>query len=246
MAFTKSYSEPTRNFYIAASPMYSMWAIFTLGFLPFEKFGYWLVVSLCRRLKYKKCVIQKDLENTLRRKQFDITHKVPYLLGLATVVFFFVGGIPFMMIMFGTFAMIYYWIEKLMVLKFYRKPGYLDETSLRFADYIILGIFIMHLIVSIVMYGTADVFPKEATRTRGFRKGYVTSYYEIQGISFFEKFGLLTNLGHLLLLIFVIIFIILTLVFRNKIWCRKFKYFPIKYSVKMKHIPGTFARVKDN
>lgn len=226
--------------------MYSMWAIFTLGFLPFEKFGYWLIVSLCRRLKYKKCVIQKELENVLRRKEFDLTHKVPYLLGLTTVVFFFVGGIPFMMIMFGAFAFMYYWIEKLMILKFYRKPGYLDGTSLRFADYIILGIFIMHLIVSIAMYGTADVFPKEATLVRGFRKGYVTSYYEIKNLSFFEKFGLLTNLGHLLLLIFVVIFIILTLVFRNKVWCRKFKYFPIKYSVKMKHIPGTYTRVKDN
>jgi hypothetical protein len=48
LIFAGQFSEPTRDFYIAISPIYSLWIIATLALLPIEKFSYWIFTS-CRR-----------------------------------------------------------------------------------------------------------------------------------------------------------------------------------------------------
>lgn len=193
LIFTKLYSEPTRQFYVAVSPTYSLFMIFTVSFLPFEKLGYWALISVTKRIKRRNSVIQREYEDALRRKEFDFTHNMPYLLGLLTIVFFFVGGMPFLILIFAVYALMYFWIEKVMVLKFYRKPKYLEGTAMRFADYIVVGILIMHIFVSIIMYATDEVFPQDTKYVEGIRRGYFTNYYEPKRINFFKKFGVVTN-----------------------------------------------------
>lgn len=244
--FSGQFAEPTRKWYIAISPMYSVWILATLFFLPFEKFGYWLIVSIYRKLKRKSVIIQKEYEDLYSKREFDFTHKMPYLLGLLTIVMYFVGGMPFLIIIFALYALAYFWIEKLMILRFYKKPNNLDEIAMRFSDYIILCIFVMHLFSAIIMFGTADVFPTDTEYVNGVRKGYTTNYYQAKAVSFAGKFGLITNIPYLALLALVIIFFVLTFVFRNKVLCRKFKYFPMSFSHKYKYVPGTYNRVKNN
>lgn len=246
LSFTAQYDEPTRKYYIAVSPLYSLWIIYTLLFLPIEKFGYWLIVSLYKKSKKSKSVLQKELEYAMGRTPFDFTHEVPYFLAIATVVFYHVSGIPFLLMIFAVYSVFYFWIEKLMVLKFYKKPTELEGTSIMFADYIIIGILIMHIFCSIVAYGTSDVFPYDTKKVEGLRRGYLTNYYVAEDTSFFMKFGLPTSLVYLILLLLIILFMVLTYLMRNKIFCRKFKYFSMKYSEKMKYIPGTYTRVKNN
>jgi hypothetical protein len=240
------YEHPVRNWYVAISPMYSVWIIATLFLLPVEKFSYWILVKINRRMKRRYCVIQKDYENLFSRKEFDFTHTMPYLLGLLTIVMYFVGGMPFLVLIFALYALAYFWIEKLLVLKFYKKPKNLDEIAMRFADYILLGIFVMHLFSSIVMFGTADVFPQDTEIVEGLRKGFTTNYYVPVDVSLMAKFGIVTNMPHLALILLMVVFVIFALVFRNKVTCRKFKYFPMSFSSKYKYIPGTFNRVKNN
>lgn len=244
LIFSSQFSEPTRDFYIAISPMYSIWIIFTLVFLPIEKFGYWLWVYLSKKFKLKSSVIQRELEAAMRRKDFDYYHKIPYLMGILTVVMYFSGGMPFLIIMFSPFMLIYFWIEKLMLLKFYRKPKNLDATTLRIADYVILGILIIHIFSAIIMFGTSNVFPVNTKQVTGVRKGYITQYYNASKISFFAKFWVVTNIPYLIMLVLCIIFISLTYCNRNKVWWRKFNYFPMSYSVKYKFIPATYGRMK--
>lgn len=135
IVFSSQYTEPKREFYLITGPMYSIFFIFTTGLLPFEKLAYWIFTSCVRKYKAKRAVIQKELENALRRPSFDFTHKIPYLLGLLTITMFFVGGIPIVIFFFFLYIMMYFWIEKLMIVKFYRKPINLEESALRFADY---------------------------------------------------------------------------------------------------------------
>jgi hypothetical protein len=214
--------------------------------LPFEKFGYWLIVYLYRKIYIRKCVIQKEVEALLGRREFNFTHEIPYLLGLTTVVFFYTSGIPFLMMIFPWFLIAYFYIEKLMLLKFYKKPVNLDETALRFADYVVVLILFMHAFCSIVAFGTADVFPMDTERVHGLRRGFTTYYYKPKNISFFSKLGVPMNLGYIFLIILLLVFFLLAFLFRNKVICRKFKYFPMSYSSKVKYIPGTYERVKDN
>lgn len=142
--FTVQFDQPTRRFYLAVSPMYSIWAVCTLGLLPLEVLSYWLFRTITRKIKIKKCVTQKELEDVLRKPELSIAHKIPYLLGLLTVLFYFVGGIPFLILMMGPYFGIYYCFEKLARKKWFRNPKNLDDTPLRFADYIVVGILIMH------------------------------------------------------------------------------------------------------
>lgn len=104
----------------------------------------------------------------------------------------------------------------------------------------------MHLFNSIIMYGTADVFPIDVTYVQGIRRGYYTSYYIPTPQSFIEKFGNRYNVMFLILLILILIFLILAFIFRNKIWCRKFKYFPMSFQFKLRYIPVTYGRMKTN
>ena len=235
IGLSSQYTEPTRGFYLITGPMYSIFIILTTWLLPIEKFGYWLLISCIRKIKRRKWVIQKELEDTLRRKQFDFTHKIPYLLGLLTIVMFFVGGIPIIIVIFMFYFLVYFWIEKAMILKFYRKPIHLEETALRFSDYCMIVILTMHLFNSIIMYGTADIFPIDTVKVDGVRKGYSTSYYIPKPQSFIEKFGNQYNVMFLILLILILIFLILAFIFRNKLWWRKFKYFPMSYRFKMNY-----------
>lgn len=104
-----------------------------------------------------------------------------------------------------------------MLLKFYRKPLNLDETALRFADYVIILILFMHIFCSIVAYGTADVFPMDVERVRGLRRGYNTYYYNPKHISFFQKLGVPMNLGYVFLIVLLLMFFLLAFLFRNKV-----------------------------
>mmetsp|Transcript_21324 Transcript_21324/g.18930 ORF Transcript_21324/g.18930 Transcript_21324/m.18930 type:complete len:258 (+) Transcript_21324:94-867(+) len=102
----------------------------------------------------------------------------------------------------------------------------------------------MHLFSAISMYGTAEVFPESTEYIEGIRKGYSTNYYQPKDVSFFQKFGIVTNLPFLVLLMLVGIFFLLTYVFRNSVWWRKFKYFSMNYSKKFKFIPPSYTRAK--
>jgi len=74
----------------------------------------------------------------MRKKEFEFYHKIPYLMGLLTVVMYFVAAMPFLITIFAVYLLGYLWIEKLMLLKFYRKPSNLEDTPLRISDYLIL------------------------------------------------------------------------------------------------------------
>ena len=59
----------------------------------------------------------------------------------------------------------------------------------------------MHLFSSIIIFGTSDIFPEETEFVSGTRKGYETNYYQPKKVNFFQKFGLVTNIPFILLLI---------------------------------------------
>ena len=110
IVFSTQYTELTRGFYPITSPLYSIFFIFTVGLLSIEKFVYWMFMSCNRKIKKMKAVIQKEIKNALRHPSFDITHKVPYLLGLLTITMFYVGGIPIFIFFFFLFIFVYFWI----------------------------------------------------------------------------------------------------------------------------------------
>ncbi|CAI2380575.1 unnamed protein product [Moneuplotes crassus] len=244
--FATQFDEPTRKYYIAISPMYSLWMIFTVGFLPVEKFTYWFWVWLRRKMKQKSCVLQKELEDNLRRKEFDYYHKIPYLMGLLTVVMYLVNGIPFLLLMFAIFVFLYFWIEKLLVLKFYRKPKNLDGTPFAMVDYMVILILIAHVFSCISTFGTADIFPESSKKVQGTRKGYYTSYYQVKEKGFFEKFGAVINIPYLIMLVSIIVFMTICYLCRNKIWWSKFRFFSMNFRYKYKYIPPSFTRTKNS
>lgn len=84
-------------------------------------------------LKYAK--IQKEIEDSLKRPTLDLTHRMSFLLAITTIVYFFCGGMPLMLILFTGYMLLFYWVEKFMVLKFYRKPVNLDDTVMKLSDY---------------------------------------------------------------------------------------------------------------
>ncbi|CAI2381386.1 unnamed protein product [Moneuplotes crassus] len=245
VVFADQFKEPTRDYYLAISPMYSLWIIFTVGLLPLEKFSYWLRVILKRKMTRKSCIIQRELEENMRRKELGYHHKIPYLLGILTVVMYLVPGLPFLLMVFSIFVLIYFWVEKLLILKFYRKPRNLDGTQLEIVDYMVVLILLLHIFSCISTFGTTDIFPEDTKRVQGTRKGFSTSYYEPSEKGFFEKLGVIINIPYVIMLSLILLFLVLCFLCRNKIWWRKFKFFSMSFRYKYKYIPSTFSKAKN-
>lgn len=168
-----------------------------------------------------------------------------FLLAVMTIVYFFCPGMPLLMIFFVVFVLMFYWIEKHMILRFYKKPINLDDTVMKLSNYAVIAIILVHMINAIQMFGTSSVFPVDTKYESGRRRGYPTSYYVPDDINVIEKFFLPPECVVILLAIaFILVVLFLIFLFRNKILCQKFKFFPMKFSAKMRYIPPTYTNMK--
>mmetsp|Transcript_7998 Transcript_7998/g.15744 ORF Transcript_7998/g.15744 Transcript_7998/m.15744 type:complete len:934 (-) Transcript_7998:3592-6393(-) len=126
-------------------------------------FGLLYPFKKCRRrglcLKQGRIRLQEDLNSTLEGTEFKIEEDNAINLNIIYTCFMYSGGMPILnFICFFALAM-RFWIDKLLVLRFYKKPPIYDEALNNRALLLLPFSVMIHCLVSMYMYGSPTIFP---------------------------------------------------------------------------------------
>ena len=116
-------------------------------------------VSLWRRpKKVKTCIIQGDMNDTAAGPALDIRSKYSSCILALYLTLFFCSGMPILIFFSALFFIGLYWIEKLSLIHYYRKPKYIGHTTNTMAIQLIPFALMVHIAVALFAYGSESIF----------------------------------------------------------------------------------------
>jgi hypothetical protein len=92
---------------------------------------------------------------------FDLASKTAVALNIISSCFLFSGGIPLLNIICFASLFLIYWIEKVLITKYYRKPPIYDHKVNSLALEILTLIIILHCAFSAAMFSSVTIWPAE-------------------------------------------------------------------------------------
>jgi RNA recognition motif-containing protein len=113
-----------------------------------------------RRFWWKKHRIQGDLNQMMIGPEFTIEVHTAVNLNIVFTCFLYSSGMPIMNFICFFALLIRYWVEKWLVLRYYRKPPIYKEEINNRALSILPFAGMLHCLFGLYMYGTEDIFPK--------------------------------------------------------------------------------------
>lgn len=182
---------------------------------------------------FDRCCAANKISSKLTKNEFFALYVGPdfsmgsryaQILSTIFVVIIFSSGIPFLYVCCFLFFVITYWVDKFMVLRFYRTPPHTDLFVSKLFNQIVLFGIIVHLCVGIWIYGNKEIFVNRNSTFLDFISNFLKENLNFEtsdGISLGIKDKLI--MPHNLLL--TIVLAILTLWFVWKLLLRKiFKF----------------------
>ncbi len=136
--------------------------------------------------------MQYDLNKSQAGFDFDPEVRYPQILNTLFVSMWFGGGMPIVILLAAVAFLITYYLDKLLILKFYnkRKAEMLDGSIVRFATKLLPIAIIFHLTVTIYIYGSNDVMYDLRWGSGMVMSTNIASISNITGAAYatFEKF----------------------------------------------------------
>lgn len=122
---------------------------------------FWDRKCSCDTKKTRK-LIQEDYEDLNTGNRFEIESRYASLLFVLGVTFLYSSGMPILYPIAAAFFFVGYWIDKMLLLKFYRKPihydGHLSKKTLGWHKFILL----MHVLGGTLMYANSSIVPSRS------------------------------------------------------------------------------------
>jgi hypothetical protein len=116
-----------------------------------------------------KCLTQEDYENMYTGPQPDMDFKYASMVVVLYVTFLYSSGIPSLYIVALFYFFVTYWVDKFLVLTYYSKPAFLDESlALSIQSWFKFAI-VLHLIGGILMYSNSNILPAYTDQIGEFR-----------------------------------------------------------------------------
>ena len=115
--------------------------------------------------KRTKQIIQQDYEQINMGDEFMFEFRYCNILTVLSTAFFYSSGIPVLYFFAAIFFFVTYWIDKILILRFYKKPAQYD-------DYLAIHILkwykvviILHVIGLLLMFGITHIFQEDIFQT---------------------------------------------------------------------------------
>lgn len=160
-----NYSDLTREWYDDVGNTITVTIIVSI-FSPhaFDLVFLYPLSMLKRKLFYRFFKSQYKLNKFFRGPNFDISDSLSQLLAVIFTSFMYSAGIPFLNILCGVALFITYWVNKLLLLRYYRTPPVyshnINDKMLKFMPFVI----IFHCAFAIYAYGSSEIFPTGYTK----------------------------------------------------------------------------------
>lgn len=201
-------------------------AMFINIFTPhLSEFLSYIFVSILRILDKGYCSKHKRFTKKLTKKdylqlyvgpEFGMEFRYAEILNSIFVTLFFSSGIPILYSFICIFLFLNYWVDKILLLKFYRTPPQYDIKLSKYFNLVIIMALIIHLCFGIWVYGNDDILTSDNT------PDYLSSIQSfVNNLSILDnsigyelkrRISLPHNLVLFLLLLIIIIFSILKLI----------------------------------
>ena len=115
--------------------------------------------SLWRRpKKVETSIIQGDMNDAAAGPELDIRSKYASCILALYLTLFFCSGMPILIFFSALFFIGLYWIEKLALIHYYRKPKYIGHTTNPMAVQLIPFALMVHVAVALFAYGSESIF----------------------------------------------------------------------------------------
>lgn len=138
--------------------------------------------AICRkRLCYRKCKTQIELNKLLRGASFDIADSLCEVLTLVFTCFMYSGGIPLLNLICFFGLVLTYWCNKVLIFRYYRKPPMYSADINRRAIKILPFAVVFHCVISSCMFSNPDIFPS------AFQRDPTGNYVQALRISITER-----------------------------------------------------------
>jgi hypothetical protein len=114
-------------------------------------------------LAYTRSVIQEDYEKINTGNELFMEYRYCNMLTVLSVCFTYSAGMPILYPIATLYFFISYWVEKLLVLRFYKKPvlfnGFLSQGIVYWFKYILCA----HIVFAYLMFSNAQILKSSST-----------------------------------------------------------------------------------
>ncbi|CAI2376387.1 unnamed protein product [Moneuplotes crassus] len=226
---SKEHSMP-REWYLKTGMLY-LWYFFALLVIyPLEVFSCVLLTKLFQKVQQKKAILQKELNKEFEGAELDYSHKIGRLISHFLICFVLSPGLPLLPLIFYVNLLIYCFIEKALILSFYRRMEAITNFIRQLTIQTLCIVFISTCVMSIAMYGNEEIFPTETKTESGLVFGLTLDYYIPESRNFIDKIFALTGIPFLCIIIFgMCIYIFLCLAHKDKAVLKQFKHFALMW-----------------
>lgn len=111
--------------------------------------------------KNTKSLCQQDYEDINLGTDPSMDYKYSSMLTIVFVTMMFGSGIPILYLISAVFFFVTFWVDKILIFYYYRKPELLDENlalrTLRWFKYALM----LHVIGAVLMYSNSDILPEK-------------------------------------------------------------------------------------
>lgn len=115
--------------------------------------------SCKRECGWKKCKTQHEINSIFIGPEFDRAGKTAQILSVVFICFLYSGGMPILNVLCFFTLFFMYWIDKILILRYFRKPPMVNHSLNDRVIAILPYAIIMHCAVSLYMYGSHTIFP---------------------------------------------------------------------------------------
>lgn len=162
------YTNFERGWYVKIGPI--LLAIASASLLYPHLFTLFVVYP-CSAIKraycWKKYRNQYDLNKAFLGSEFNISPRLAEINSMVFLCYMYSGGIPLLAVICFFAVVVIYWTDKVLLFRYYRKPPYM-ESNYYLSSIIWLHIIVIcHCIVTLLMYGCSEIFPRDEVEVSG-------------------------------------------------------------------------------
>lgn len=162
---------------------------------------------------------KKDFLNLYVGPEFDLGIRYSQTLATVLVVMIYSSGIPILYLTVFLFFLITYYVDKILVLRFYQKPPKIDIYISRVYNYIIFFSILIHLGFSIWMYGNKYILVDSSSTFMNNIVKLFKEYISVFGDNSFKKEIIMKiTLPHNIILLAFLVFLVVCLILKLTIY----------------------------
>jgi hypothetical protein len=162
----------------------------------------------CDKQKSRK-LLQKDYEDMYVGPEFSLDSRLAQIVAFTWTTFTYSSGLPIMYIITAVNFMIIYWIDKVLLLRFYKSPKNYDEQSINFALGQCYYAFLFHFLIGSLVYSNDQILTSTSSEEN--KDKFRASDQSLFSLSRYNKF-------HVILFVVGHIFLILLTIFQQTIF----------------------------